>query len=208
VLDAHPGLFELHRESGLVTPLSHGNRAHPEGCYGPDGRFVASSVDIESESPSSTIVLSQPGQGPRRISEPGAYASFPACAPDGSSVVWVDQGQRRPRLFAQSPPGEGEIRELGPGRDPVFSPDGAWIVFSAPVGLRGWRLWRIRPDGSGRSALGRGSLDELRPGVSPDGRHVVYVSESDFRTRLYVRRFDGTGDRILLGRGAAERPIW
>jgi hypothetical protein len=37
---------------------------------------------------------------------------------------------------------------------------------------------------------------------------VVYVAGVDFRRHLYLRRFDGTGDRILLADGDGERPIW
>ncbi len=71
-----------------------------------------------------------------------------------------------------------------------------------------WLSGAIRPDGTGRAPVGQGSLDELRPAISPDGRYVVYVAGEDFRKRLYLRRFDGTGDRILLADGDGERPVW
>jgi hypothetical protein len=67
----------------------------------------------------------------------------------------------------------------------------------------------MRVDGSGRSPLGReGIRDERWPAVSPDGGYVVYVGESEGLDRLFIRRFDGTGDRILLNDGGIAQPIW
>ena len=78
----------------------------------------------------------------------------------------------------------------------------------APV-KRELRLWRIRPDGSGRAPIGRGMRQEARPAISPDGRLVAYVaSESRPRRHLYLRRLDGTGDRILFADGDGQYPVW
>jgi hypothetical protein len=50
---------------------------------------------------------------------------------------------------------------------------------------------------------------EARPAVSPDGRLVAYVAgETRPRRHLYVRRFDGSGDRILFADGDGEYPVW
>jgi hypothetical protein len=34
------------------------------------------------------------------------------------------------------------------------------------------------------------------------------VADSKFHQRLYLRRIDGTGDRILLADGDGDRPVW
>ena len=41
----------------------------------------------------------------------------------------------------RSPVVEGETRLLGKGRDPAYSADGRWIVYSGPSG-RDWRYSR------------------------------------------------------------------
>ena len=109
--------------------------------------------------------------------------------------------------MSRVPPLDGPIRRLGPGKDPSFSPDSEWIVYSARVG-KVWQLFRIRPDGSGRHPVGRSTLDSVQPAFSPDGRLLVYVSDDGFDRRPYLRRFDGTGDRILLQEGSGINPIW
>ena len=54
-----------------------------------------------------------------------------------------------------------------------------------------------------------GAADEAWPSASPDGRLVAYVArEPEARTRLLVRRLDGSGDRILLASGEGEHPVW
>jgi Tol biopolymer transport system component len=66
----------------------------------------------------------------------------------------------------------------------------------------------MRPDGSGRTPLGKGAHDERSPAVSPDGRFVAFIAEESGLDRLFVRRMDGSGDRILLGDGAVAWPVW
>ena len=49
---------------------------------------------------------------------------------------------------------------------------------------------------------------EESPELSPDGRLIVYVSNDGLHERIYLRRFDGTGDRILLESGGGHDPVW
>jgi TolB protein len=158
--------------------------------------------------PESRLLITEPGgRGAKGYtSGPSDYA--PACAPDGSAVVWVsvtDDG--RDVMMSRTPALNGEVRRLGPGRDPAFSPDSEWIVYTTPVGRR-WDLHRIRADGSGRRSLGGSIFDDVQPSFSPDGRLVIYVSDDGLEQRIHVRRFDGTGDRVLFTDGGGSDPIW
>jgi TolB protein len=134
-------------------------------------------------------------------------------SPDGSVLVYVRHAF--PSSAARSTPpelvaldlDEGIDRVLGRGRDPTFSPVGGWIVYSAPT-RDGWRLRRMRPDGSARAPLGTAVRDEKTPSISPDGRFVVYVGEAMGLDRLFVKRIDGSGNRILLDVGSAFAPVW
>jgi len=206
-IDGTPQLFEYDLDSNEVRPITRGPKAHPEGCYGPDGRIVATRAQVRQRQVYSRIVLTGPGgTDPRPISE-GPQDHSPTCAPDGSAVVWVASGGRVPRLVSRMPLVDGEVKVLVPGRDPDFADAGGWVVYSAPS--RGsWKLYRIRADGSGRSPVGREILEEQQPAISPDGQVVVYVTEKDHRASLYLRRFDGTGDRIYLRDGDLRFPTW
>jgi Tol biopolymer transport system component len=201
-------LFEYDHEQRTVRTVSRGPTVHPRGCYGPDGRTVMMTVGAERGEVVTRIVITRPGGArPERITDRVREHS-PACAPDGSSIVWVSSPARgHPQLWARSPALTGTPRRLSPGRFPSYSPDSQWIVYSAPV-AGGWKLWRIRPDGTGRAPIGDGALEELHPSVAPDGLYVAYSVEDGFSPRLYVRRLDGSGDRILFHDGDGDRPVW
>lgn len=215
LLFAQPGdrdfqVYEYDRELGTVRPVTHAPPAHTHACYASEGRIVVGAADPRSSTPRTRIEVSRPGGGGpfTPLTEWGTEHS-PACSPDGRSVVWVrDNADGRSELRMRVL-GEGtETVSLAPGRQPRFSPDGAWIVYSAPV-HKEWRIWRMRPDGTGRAPIGTGQRNENRPTLSPDGRFVAYVaSEAPPRRHLYLRRFDGSGDRILFADGDGENPVW
>lgn len=204
-------LYELDLARGEVRKLTRGPNAHARGCLLPDGSLVASSAGEES-TPSgprvvSRIVRVRPGGLPPEPLSEGPADHSPACAPDGRAVVWVSRdGPRREWLVSRAPL-EAPSRRLGPGREPAFSRDGEWVIYAAPAS-RSWRVWRVRPDGSGRTAVGESALEEHQPGFSPDGRFAVIAVRDGTARRLHVRRLDGSGDRILFDDGGAEFPVW
>jgi TolB protein len=155
----------------------------------------------------SQIEILEPGDPTPRVLSPGPHDFSPACAPDGSMVAYVASPKPGIEwLMSVDPAAPAEPRRLGPGRDPRFC-GGEWIVYSAPI-RRGTKLWRVRPDGTGRSPIGGGVLDEKSPTCSPDGRHLVYGVTEDHFERLYLRRVDGSGDTLLYAEADAWHPVW
>jgi len=203
-----PSLFEVDVEAGEVRRRTHGEGAQPEGCYGPDGRIVYTAVDPWADARNARIMITNPGGDAVRLSG-SDYAFYPGCAPDGSAVVYTTfpEGARAPRIMIRSPILTGQPRQLAVGKEATFSADGSWLVYSARTHGH-WSLWRVRPDGSGRAPLGYGGIEEHRPSLSPDNRLVVYVADTKLHQQLYLRRVDGTGDRILLADGDGDRPVW
>ena len=95
-------------------------------------------------------------------------------------------------------------------RAPVFTPDGEWVVYSART-RTGYKLSRMRPDGTGRRVLGSSALQEFDPSVSPDGEYVVYVGHnprSESGPQLYVKRLEGGNARALQIEGTGGLPVW
>ncbi len=205
-------LYEYHRSVDEVRVVTHGERQHLFGSYGPGRQVGVLQVDALQTGMVSRILLTDThGRSPRLLLD-GAGAETFRLSPDGKQLVYVHTPQgapasaRRQEIVAVDVE-TGEERSLGPGRQPTFSPGGDWIVYSAPF-RDGWRLRRVRPDGSARSPGRVGIRDELAPSVSPDGNFVVYVGESSGIERLFVRRIDGSGDRILMDVGAVFSPVW
>ena len=203
-------LWELRRGADTVRPVTRGPLAHTQGCYGPDGTIAVVEVDVRAKPRRSWVAVStEGGRGPFTPITPGPSDHSPTCTPHGGAVAYVreTQGGLEQIWLAQLSSAAGS-RPLASGRQPRFSPAGDWIAFAAPVGGT-WRVWRMRPDGSARAPIGRGVREESNPVISPDGRFVAYVAaEAEFRRQLYLRRFDGSGERILFADGDGDFPVW
>jgi len=203
-------LFVWDRASETAEIVTSGPYEHPMGCLGPGGRLVAVEARRTAGGLIGRLLATPPEGGGLRPLTEGPGDVLPTCSPteprvayitadeDGGTAIAVlelDAPVARPRLIAR-------------GLNPVFTSDGAWIVYTATT-TQGSRIFRIRADGAGRTSVGAGPNEESRPAVSPDGAYVAYVMTDDTeRERLRVRRFDGTGDRPLVTSGDASQPVW
>jgi hypothetical protein len=202
-------IYEYARSDATVRAVTQGPLSHAQACYAPEGRIVVAAVDTRADPYRSWIAVSGPGgRSPFATLTAGPADHSPVCRPGSGGIAFVHEDPPHAELRYLELGAEDSVRRLSPGRHPAFSPDGEWLVFAAPA-KRKLRLWRIRPDGTGRAPVGRGVRHEARPAVSPDGRLVAYVAaEEEPRRHLYLRRFDGSGDRILFSRGDGEFPVW
>jgi len=205
-------IFEYDLASSEVRKLTRGPVLHLEGDYGPEGELLFSWLEMGGKEPGAGMDVRLVSGGAARRVIRGFYPSGPRWSPREDLFSYVDADTRgrvrdESAVVVRGFEPEDEGSRLARGRDAVFSPGGEWIVFSSQ-GSAGWRLHRMRPDGSARKALGDSVLSARWPAISPDGRHVAYISNEDGLDRLYLRRMDGSGDRILLEDGAVAFPVW
>jgi dipeptidyl aminopeptidase/acylaminoacyl peptidase len=99
----------------------------------------------------------------------------------------VDRKNAAPRLLGEMGcPDEG-------CEDIQISPDGKWALWSANK-----KLWRASVDGKQQAkelASVRGAAEQ--PKWSPDGKHIVFVSQREGHSLLAVYDFDGDSIRYL-----------
>jgi Tol biopolymer transport system component len=207
-------VYEYDLESGNVTAVTYGDETHVTADYASDGSVVFGGIELDPEAPTGRIYAMNNSLGLPKVITRGALAETVRMSPDGSSIVFVIRqrvrGGRegRPLLVRQSLEDSDSVaRTLGAGRQPDFTPDGQWIVYSAPVG-KDWRLRRMRPDASARQPMGDTIRNEVSPAVSPDGRFVAYVARDGELDRMFLKRIDGSGDRMLLADGSFQFPVW
>jgi dipeptidyl aminopeptidase/acylaminoacyl peptidase len=155
-------------------------------------------------------VLSRVGAGG------GDYRDIPsldyAAAPDWNSAGITYQSNAGIQLTSD----EADARSvqvandplIGYFHDPAWQPGGGRIVFHRKQGSH-WQIYAVNPDGSGLVALTRpvtALVDELpsnvSPAWSPDGQHIIYVSnrnsiESAGAWHLWVMNADGSDQRML-----------
>src|SRR3954468_14805300 len=81
--------------------------------------------------------------------------------------------------------------------EPVPSPDGKWVLFSAvdvdlEKNTRTPHIWVIPADGSAPARQITKGTREDRPRFSPDGRRVAYLGRGDDGQQIYTFEFDAT----------------
>lgn len=135
------------------------------------------------------VAASAVGAGSTRLGESasapllaGARIAFVKGAPGG-----IPELRHRRAVYVINADGTGETR-IGGGDtyvgSPSWAPDGTSLAFA-------WRghVYVVRPDGSRRRRITRGSTAEW----SPDGTHLVVTRGPE----LYLVRADGTSERHL-----------
>ena len=125
-----------------------------------------------------------------------------AVSPDGRTLAIDLQGS-----IWTLPAGGGAAKRItdlyNDARQPVWSPDGAWITFFA-YRDGGYDLWAVAPDGSHQHKLTWGAFDDREPVWSHDGTRVAFSSDrgnplgSEFATDPCRSSFDS----VLYALGA------
>jgi len=211
-------LYEYHVGRKELRRITMGPDEHPRGDYASDGGFLVLRVqDSGGSGPSQTTVHRADPAG--RLGPPIAYdvpRGTLRLTSDGSRMVYEQVRTRKRRAGPSILESTIAVRSLEAGapeemllrgREPALSPDGHWIVFASKSSA-GYRLRRMRPDGTARVPIGPGGTEERMPSVSPDGEYVVFVQMSQGKRTLVVRRFDGKGERNLVSKGSSEFPVW
>ncbi len=211
-------IFEYHVERRDLRPLTFGPDEHPRGDYGRENELVylklrreavfgasLSSIHVRSGSePEGASIATGVPPGLVRLTSDGARVVYEQVVPrlrrDGPTVYDTFVATRAAQAG-------GEERLLLQGREPTLTPDGQWIVF-ASSSTAGYRLRRMRLDGTARVAIHPGAHEERMPTVSPDGEFIAFIRIENGKRRLAVRRFDGKAERVLLDDGWSESPVW
>lgn len=136
-------------------------------------------------------------EGPHTLLR-GSNYFHPRLSPDGMFVLVHISGANGGRLLVVSP--DGTTRDLGPGSDGTFTPDGRGVVFTMVAGdgrrVTAADLYHVDL-GSGRRTRLTATADraEVEPAVSPDGRFVA------FSDALTGRRFVARMPEVQSGGG-------
>jgi Tol biopolymer transport system component/class 3 adenylate cyclase len=162
--------------------------------------------------------------------EDSASARQPRWSPDGSGILFVKQigigpdadQTGPPALWIMKPDGSDARALLSlpqPGdsamtvTDPAWSPDGSWIAFAGFDTQSGEAsdIYVTNSHGTTFAQLTSGPGFNLAPSWSPDSQLIVFSSDRDFQTELYVMRADGSAPTRLTYSaegGSSTLPAW
>jgi Tol biopolymer transport system component len=142
--------------------------------WAPDGRSLVVSINagiavVDLATGTAKMLVSHGTNWSPSWSPDGQWIVFDRTAPADSFGLWVVSTSGLSGLRRVS----ADLERAG---FPAWSPDGNWIAFSRQEeGSIDWRIWVVRPDGTGLRRLTYGPRD-LYPAWSPDSKRLAYSS--------------------------------
>lgn len=181
-----PGKPSIYLNGKLLTT---DGRSYRGARMSPDGSVIAVSADDGGQS--DIFLMSLEGKLLKNLTHSWADEVSPAWSPDGSKIAYVSRRSGTPQIFIMNSDGSGQRRLTmagGYNSTPDFGP-GDIVVFAGmdeahsdifTVDLKG-NIKRITQD--------QGSNKD--PTISPDGRHLAFVSSRGGHTRIWISTIDG-----------------
>lgn len=233
IYNSNGRIWRIPADGGEPVPIDTGRFVDNNNDHGlsPDGRQLVISDQIELDNLSRIHVVTLDGSTPVRtvVDDPQARSYWHGWSPDGTTLAYVrvgvDDGSYD--IWAKDLAG-GTQRPLivGPGVDdgPEYSPDGQYLYFNS-TRSGAMALWRAEADGSDPVQLTHDSARrDWFPHLSPDGKHIVYVSFGDDialedhppnreDVQLRIILADGSAPprvltRLFGGQGTINVPSW
>ena len=194
-----------------VDPDWQGQFTDP--ALSPDGKQLA--VSVSTLSGRWDVWIKQLDRGLAvNLTLDGRGSFFPAWTPDGRSVTFSSStaSTNSTDLLTKRADGSAnaalQFHEKWEVFEPLWSPDGKWLIFTdirppGPV-----QLLALRPGiDTAPVRLVASNFGQLSPALSPDGRWLAYDSNESGLPVVYVVPFPNTGSARWAAAGGTE-PQW
>jgi hypothetical protein len=190
----------------------------------PDGRRIAYALRTDNR----TTGASPRGSGDVWVEELATHARTrlttqwfnirPSWSPDGKSVLFARVGGPdaqaliERRADASAPEHVVlSMKQLGHSLG-----DGRWLPDYKTLIVRTYQdgstignlYWTMAGGRDTAHAFETSSASKLAPRPSPDGTLIAYASNETGSNELYVQRFHGGGERLLVSKGGASAGLW
>jgi eukaryotic-like serine/threonine-protein kinase len=178
-----------------------------------DGRRVAITV---SEGGNPDLWVLDVTRGTRtRLTFDSGLESSPSFSPSADRIAYHVHAKDCTdpscyRVMVRAADGTGSPDTLAPGVIPIFSPDGAYVVYTAlgPAAAT-WDLAAIRLDGDRKPVtIVRGNPRVDDGAVSPDGRYMAYMSTESGDWQVFLTRFPSGEGKWQVSTAGGQTPRW
>ncbi len=198
-------IYIMDLASREVTQLTDNTVSDRTAAWSPDGQWIVYSSDTRGDGNHDIYRIPAIGGEPELIFSNGQRNGHPRISPDGRSMVFTsgDRNNASSWEIIRMDLSTGETLQLTANdtRDasPSFTPDGQRIIYNpygdglsaiATIDLNGSESPQILYDGEGY---------EWGMNYSADGKWLIFNSEIEDVSYIFVMRADGTGVRKIEG---------
>lgn len=201
-------VFRMRPDGTEQTQLTRNdvNEIHP--YWAPDSQRIIFNSQIESQRLYSIWIMNLDGTQPEELLRDDDLNSYAQMSPNGELIVfdkWQDNDEDNGEIYVLELATRKLLR-LTENQDiydgyPTWTPNGQWIVYASEVGDN-FKLFRIRPDGSGRQQVTFGPGSDARASISPDGTRILFNRDVDDNINIMLSAFPA----ISAGATAAPLP--
>jgi TolB protein len=192
-------------EGGQVALTSNESIISP--AWSPDGRSLAY---VSFETQKAAVWLQDLATGQRKmVASYRGSNSAPAFSPDGKWLALALSREGLTQLFTMPVAGGASPYRLTNSNaidtEPAYSHDNRFIYFTSDRG-GGPQIYRIPINGGGAERVTFAGAYNISPALSPDGRHLAYVTRQGNAFKLALLELASGAVRLLSDTSDDERP--
>jgi len=196
--------------NGVVTPLAAPAQTYWSVRLSPDGRRLA--LGVEAANYGVWVYDLERGTMTRQTFE--GTSAYPIWTPDGTRLTFNStKSSGVLNVFWAPADGSGQDERLTTSdyiQIPTsWSPDGRVLAYQAGNPRSGRDIWLLSLDHRDQpTPFLQTPFDEGGAAFSPDGRWVAYVSTEAGRANVFVRPFNGVGEKTRISTDGGGGPTW
>lgn len=176
--------------------------------WSPDGSKLA--VALSRGGLTQVYVVNADGTGLRRLTNTNGIDTEPQFSADGRQIYFTSDRSGGPQIYRMSATGDGAQRVTFNGNyniSPRISPDGKTLAYISRREGR-FQLYALDLTNAQEQRLSDTVKDES-PSFSPNGKYIMYATESGRRGSLAVVSVDGrVRHRLTVQAGDIREPTW
>jgi TolB protein len=193
------------RERTVVANYKGSNSAP---AWAPDGSKLA--VSLSRDGLTQIYSVNANGSGLQRLTSSSGIDTEPQFSADGQSIYFLSDRSGGPQIYRMSSSG-GDAKRVTFGGSynitPRISPDGKTLAY---ISRREGKFQLYTLDlASGQEQRMSDTVKDESPSFSPNGRYIMYATESGRRGSLAVVSVDGkVKQKLTVQAGDIREPTW
>ncbi|WP_293775821.1 Tol-Pal system beta propeller repeat protein TolB [uncultured Oxalicibacterium sp.] len=177
-------------------------------AWSPDGKRLA--IALSRDGLTQVYIVNTDGTGLRRLSNSNGIDTEPRFSADGQNIYFTSDRSGGPQIYRMSANG-GEARRVtfsgSYNISPRVSPDGKYLAYISR--REGKFQVYIQDLTNGQEQRLSDTVKDEAPSFSPNGKYVMYATESGRRGTLAVVSVDGRVKQTLSTQaGDINEPTW